>query len=563
MTVSPGWVSLMILMLFVLAGIIIPLALVMSREKLSCDHGAFFHGAVAADSEICSDIGRDILKQGGSPVDSAIAALICTTVIHPQSMGLGGGVIFTIYNASTGEKEVINARETVPSRSPPNLTKQCFSPGFVKPGVQWIGVPGELRGYEAAHRRHGRLPWKSLFEPTIKLVTNGIQVSSLVSKYLAFFEKLIKKHSICQLLCENEEVLKEGQAINFTQLGRTLQVLADEGVESFYNGSISKKLLEDLNNEGSFLTEDDLQNYKVQIVRPLNFSLGSHTLYSPPPPAGGAILSFLLNVLEGYHFSPSSVQSEQEQIQTYHYVTEAFKFANGQKCQLAEGMAAGNTKELVDSLLSPRFAQMIREKIDDSGDHTLSFYNVSSTHPETMGTTHISVITKDGSSVSVTSSINHVFGAMIYSPSTGIILNNQLADFCITPPSQPIMAGQQPPSSMTPAILLSHDKKSQLVIGGAGGVRIISATTQALINKLWFGYNLEKAISLPVFHVTARNHLDFEKDFSKAVQQGLHERGHTFENFSFALNVVQGVSQEDGCLFAFSDTRKEAKAAGY
>ncbi|XP_040205293.1 glutathione hydrolase 5 proenzyme [Rana temporaria] len=563
MTVSRGWLSFIILLLFILAGIIIALALGMSWEKLSCDRGGFLHGAVAADSEICSDIGRDILKQGGSAVDSAIAALICTTVIHPQSMGLGGGVIFTIYNASTGEVEVINARETVPSRSPPNLTEQCFNPGFVKPGVQWIGVPGELRGYETAHKRHGRLPWKSLFEPTIKLVTNGIRVSSLMSKYLSFFEKLIKKHSICQLLCENKQVLTEGQAINFTQLGYTLRVLADEGADSFYNGSISKKIMEDLHNEGSFLTAEDLQNYKVEIVRPLNFSLGSYTLYSPPPPAGGAFISFLLNILKGYHFSASSVQSETEQIQTYHYIAEAFKFANGQKRQLAEGLAAGNTKELLDTLLSPSFAQNIREKIDDSGDHTLSFYNVSSIHPETLGTTHISVITKDGSSVSVTSSINHVFGAMVYSPSTGIILNNQLADFCISSLSQPLRAGEQPPSSMTPAIFLSHDKKSQLVIGGAGGVRIISATTQAIINKLWFGYNLEKAISLPVFHVTARNQLEFEPHFSKAVQQGLQEKGHKFSNVSFALNVVQAVSQENGCLFAFSDKRKEAKAAGY
>lgn len=563
MTVSRGWVSVIILLLFILAGIIIALALGIRWEKLSCDRGGFLHGAVAADSEICSDIGRDILKQGGSAVDSAIAALICTTVIHPQSMGLGGGVIFTIYNASTGEMEVINARETVPSRSPPNLTEQCFNPGSVKPGVQWIGVPGELRGYEAAHKRHGRLPWKSLFEPTIKLLTNGIRVSSLISKYLSFFEKLIKKHSICQLLCENEQVLTEGQAINFTQLGYTLRVLADEGADSFYNGSISKKMIEDLHNEGSFLTAEDLQNYKVEIVRPLNFSLGPYTLYSPPPPAGGALISFLLNILKGYHFSASSVQNETEQIQTYHYIAEAFKFANGQKRQLAEGLAADETKELLDTLLSPSFAQKIREKIDDSGDHTLSFYNVSSIHPETLGTTHISVITKDGSSVSVTSSINHVFGAMVYSPSTGIILNNQLADFCISSLSQPLRAGQQPPSSMTPAIFLSHDKKSQLVIGGAGGLRIISATTQAIINKLWFGYNLEKAISLPVFHVTARNQLEFEPHFSKAVQQGLKEKGHKFSNFSFALNVVQAVSQENGCLFAFSDKRKEAKAAGY
>ncbi|XP_068094347.1 glutathione hydrolase 5 proenzyme isoform X2 [Hyperolius riggenbachi] len=505
-----GVLCLILLALSVVVGVITLLAL--WREK-PCDHG-FLHGAVAADSEVCSNIGRDVLKQGGSPVDSAIAALICTSVIHPQSMGLGGGVIFTIYNASTGEVEIINARETVPSGSPPNLTDDCFSPGIVKPGVQWIGVPGELRGYEAAHQRHGRLPWKSLFEPTIKLVTNGIQVSSLMHKYLAFLEKSVKSHSLCQLFCKDQEVLKEGEYINFTQLGDTLRVLAEEGAESFYTGSIAKKMIDDLKKER-------------------------------------------------YRFSASSVQNETAEIQTYHYIAEAFKFANGQKGKLADYLAVGSTKQLTEYLMSQSLAEKIREKIDGSGDHPLSFYNVSAVHPETMGTSHISVISQDGSSVSVTSSVNHLFGSMIYSPSTGIILNNELADFCLDSSSQPVTAGQQPPSSMTPAILLSHDRKSQLAIGGAGGVRIISATAQAIINTLWFGYNLEEAISRPVFHVTSNNKLEFEPSFSKVVEQALREKGHQINNYTFALNVVQGVSQKNGCLFAFSDGRKHAKAAGY
>ncbi|XP_068094353.1 glutathione hydrolase 5 proenzyme isoform X3 [Hyperolius riggenbachi] len=430
-------------------------------------------------------------------------------------------------------------------------------------GVQWIGVPGELRGYEAAHQRHGRLPWKSLFEPTIKLVTNGIQVSSLMHKYLAFLEKSVKSHSLCQLFCKDQEVLKEGEYINFTQLGDTLRVLAEEGAESFYTGSIAKKMIDDLKKEISFLTEDDLRNYRAKIVKPLNLSLGSYTLYSPPPPSGGALMSFILNILKGYRFSASSVQNETAEIQTYHYIAEAFKFANGQKGKLADYLAVGSTKQLTEYLMSQSLAEKIREKIDGSGDHPLSFYNVSAVHPETMGTSHISVISQDGSSVSVTSSVNHLFGSMIYSPSTGIILNNELADFCLDSSSQPVTAGQQPPSSMTPAILLSHDRKSQLAIGGAGGVRIISATAQAIINTLWFGYNLEEAISRPVFHVTSNNKLEFEPSFSKVVEQALREKGHQINNYTFALNVVQGVSQKNGCLFAFSDGRKHAKAAGY
>ncbi|KAM9330839.1 glutathione hydrolase 5 proenzyme [Gastrophryne carolinensis] len=549
------------LVLMLLVTVVVILVVALKEETPSCDHG-FLHGAVAADSEICSDIGRDILKQGGSPVDSAIAALICTTVTHPQSMGLGGGVIFTIYNASTGEVEVINAREAVPYNSSPDLTDDCSNHDFIKPGVKWIGVPGELKGYETAHKRHGRLPWKSLFEPTIKLVTDGIQVSSVLNKYLSYLEKTIKMYSLCQLFCKDNKVLEEGQSIDYSQLGHTLRVLADEGADSFYNGSLTEKILNDLRKEGSVLTEDDFRNYQVKIVKPLKLSLGSYIMYTPPPPAGGALISFILNILEGYALSPKLVKNEKEQIETYHRIAEAFKFANGQKARLAEALAARNTNMITETLLSQAFAQNIRDKIDDSGDHPLSFYNVSETHPETFGTTHISVITQDGSSVSVTSSINHVFGAMIYSPSTGIILNNELADFCISRSSKP-KAGDSPPSSMTPAIIFSKDKKFQLVIGGAGGERIISATTLAIINKLWLGHSLEEAISLPVFYVTASNKLEFEPSFNKVVQQGLQKKGHQFHSYTFALNVVQAVSQENGCLFAFSDKRKFAKAAGY
>ncbi|XP_075071624.1 glutathione hydrolase 5 proenzyme [Mixophyes fleayi] len=562
MAISRGLCFFLLFLLLAAIVIIISLVLVLGQEKLSCDHG-FLHGAVAADSGICSDIGRDILKQGGSPVDGAIAALICTSVTHPQSMGLGGGVIFTIYNASTGEVEVINARETVPSRSPQNLTKQCPSTDILTTGVQWIGVPGELRGYQAAHQRHGRLPWKSLFQPTINLVNDGVKISDVLSRFLTIIPELIKTHSLCQLLCKDQKVLQKGQVVNFTQLGQTLRMVAEEGADSFYEGPIAEKMVEDLHSQGSILTLDDFRKYKVQIVRPLNLSLGTHTLFSPPTPAGGALLSVILNILQGYGFSKSSMQSETEQIQTYHRIAEALKFANGQRIKLRDSKAVNNTQELEASLLSNSFGEKVRKKIDDSGNHTLSFYNVSTIHPETFGTSHLSVISQDGSSVSATSSINHLFGSMIYSPSTGIIFNNQLADFCVGSPASSIKEGQQPPSSMTPSILLSNDKNSQLVIGGAGGVRIISATVQAIMNKLWFGYSLKEAISAPVLHVSTDNKLSFENSFSKVVQQGLLNRGHQVQEDLYWLNAVQGVSQEEGCLFAYSDKRKLAEASGY
>ncbi|XP_069817276.1 glutathione hydrolase 5 proenzyme isoform X2 [Dendropsophus ebraccatus] len=491
----------------------------------SCD-GGFTHGAVAADSEICSNIGRDILKQGGSAVDAAIAALLCTSVIYPQSMGIGGGVIFTIYNASTGNVEVINARETVPKKFLPNLMAQCAGTTILKPGQQWIGVPGELKGYEAAHKRYGRLPWKDLFQPTIQLVTEGVNVSNVLYKFINVTSRLIEAHSVCNLLCKDKKVLKPGDPLNFIQLAHTLQTVADEGADSFYKGSIAKRMVEDLNDQGSSLTLEDLENYKVQILSPLNVPLGNYKLYTAPPPAGGALLTFVLKILEGFHFNKNAMHTVSKQIETYHRIAEALKFANGNRDKLTNPVTSADIAEFIDTWFSNDFTKEIRSKIDNFGDHDFQFYNLSTvTKKETFGTTHVSVISSDGSSVSATSSINHVFGSMIYSSSTGIILNNQLADFCNVHMVS-LKEGMQPPSSMTPAILLSKDKKSQLVIGGSGGLRIISATAQT-------------------------------------VREGLKDKRHNISEAKFALNVVQGVYKEKSCLFPYSDGRKLGKSAGY
>ncbi|KAM4708427.1 glutathione hydrolase 5 proenzyme isoform 1-T2 [Discoglossus pictus] len=558
---SRGWCCFAAVLIL---GVLSVILVVVFRHGARCD-GGFLHGAVAADSLLCSNIGRDILKQGGSAVDSAIAALLCTSVMNPQSMGLGGGVIFTIYNASTGQVEIINARERVPSNTPTDLVKNCKRSSGLTSGVEWIGVPGELRGYQAAHQKYGRLPWKALFEPTIRLVTEGVRITPVLSKFLEFsmVKNLILNSTLCQLFCNGTDVLKAEQVLNFTQLAHTMRMIAEKGADTFYEGEIAQQMVEDLRAQGSNLTLDDFRNYRVQIVKAMNMSLGEKTLYTAPPPAGGALLSSILNILKGYNFSTDSMKNDIEMTKAYHLITEALKFANGQKANLGD---SPNSKDMVkhtDSLLSESFGASIRQLIDGSGNHSLSHYKVNVISSDTSGTSHVSVIGKDGSSVSATSSINQIFGSMVYSSQTGIIFNNQLVDFCTGDPQRTVREGERPPSSMTPSIILSKDKRFQLVIGGSGGSMITSATALAIMNYLWFGKNLTESITSPILYVRSDNQVSFEPKFSQVVQRGLQERGHTLYQNYFFLNVVQAVSQEGSCLFAYSDQRKMGKAAGY
>ncbi|XP_009891507.1 PREDICTED: gamma-glutamyltransferase 5 [Charadrius vociferus] len=556
---STGKICCLVLLTLGVLAVVVALLVILTQPKCGPQH--YLHGAVAADTETCSVIGRDILKSGGTAVDAAIASLICTSVMNPQSSGLGGGVIFTIYNASTGKVEVINARETVPQVFPHNLLSGC-APGFPI-GSRWIAVPGELRGYEEAHKRHGRLPWKVLFEPTIKLLSEPLTISPVVDKMIHHPDFASPGKSLCPLICAGERFLKRGETFRWPALQRTLRTVAENGAAAFYEGQIGKALVEDIRKAGSSISLEDLQAYKAEVSSALNITLNNHTtVFSPGPPMGGAVLMFILKILEEYKLHEASLATPKEKVETYHHIAEALKFGNMLK-PLMSDPAFSEAQVPVGTVLSDKIAELVRHRIDARGDHPLNHYNlleaINNHKYKSKGTSHISVLAADGSAVSATSTINYPFGSFVYSNQTGIILNNELADFCIT--NRSIKPGEKPPSAMVPSILISKTG-DMLVIGGAGGAWIISATAMAIINKLWLGYDLEHAISAPIMH-TEGDRILFEEHFSEEVRSGLLGRGHKEKKVKFAMNVVQGISKEGKCISAYSDKRKLGKSAGY
>ncbi|XP_064424028.1 glutathione hydrolase 5 proenzyme [Latimeria chalumnae] len=560
----PRWkCCCLVLLLLVLLSAIIALIVVLTRN---CPAG-YLQAAVAADSLRCSQIGRDILQQGGSAVDGAIASLLCTSVINPQSSGIGGGVVFNIYDASTGKVKVIIARETAPMRMKPSLLQQCtFGP---QPGAEWIAVPGELRGYEEAHKNYGRLPWKSLFEPTIKLAEEGFLVPDYLERFLDSkkFREYMRKSSVSHLFLKDGKYLKKGDYLHFLKLAETLKTVAEHGADAFYKGSLTKEMVRDVNNQGGNLTLDDFSNYEVKHAEPLNITIGNYTMYFPPPPTSGMIVGFILNILKGYKMSLKSVQEDEGKILTYHRIIEALKFGTGQIPKIRDPDFNDMTN-LVSSLTSEEFAEAMRKRINDSYTQSQDYYSDSPPGRDGTGTTHVSVVDKDGNAVSATSTINHIFGSMVYSNSTGVIFNNQLADFCMLTSGTEfkISPGERPPSCISPSILISKDRRSKLVIGGAGGNKIIHATAQAIMNKLWFGYDLEKAISSPRVLVNSSFGVDYEDRIPKVVREGLAYKGHSSHsdaNSPHFPSVVQGVFKGKECVHATSDRRKLGEAAGY
>uniref|UniRef100_A0A3P9DKN4 Gamma-glutamyltransferase 5a n=1 Tax=Maylandia zebra TaxID=106582 RepID=A0A3P9DKN4_9CICH len=499
----------------------------------------FSKAAVAADSENCSEIGKDILRKNGSAVDAAIAALLCTSIMNPQCMGIGGGVIFTVMDSS-GKVKIITSRETVPSNVTSDLLKSC--PNTTDPHCtgsgqdsRWIGVPGEIRGYEAAHRLYGKLPWADLFQPTIKLAREGFPIPyyqannecfSFISLSLSFRELYLDK---------NGNLLKTGDTVKFEKLADTLEMIANEGPDVFYNGTIAKNLTSDIQDAGGNLTRKDLELYEAKVTDAWNISLGEYKLYFPPPPAGGAILSLILNIMKGYKME-SEPKTTDEKILFYHRYIEALKFANELKTNISDPNFSSDEKLTEDSFADSKRSLISSDKTRDPG---INLYL------DSIGTTHVSVLAEDGSAVSVTSSINDEFGSGVLSPSTGIILNNQLSDFCGRADS--VSPGKR--SILHPNLSCNHHFLISFFF-----------LSKALMNHLWFGKSLKEAIITPVVLVDSKSEVKPEPKLEKDVVDGLEALGHKIAKF---YNTVNAVEKAGSCISAWSDERKKGKAAGY
>ncbi|XP_078701568.1 glutathione hydrolase 1 proenzyme-like [Branchiostoma floridae x Branchiostoma belcheri] len=538
--------------------------------------GPYAHGAVAADALECSTIGRDILKKGGSAVDSAIAALACVELVHGHSAGIGGGLIMTIYNKETGTAQVINARGNAPSRASTHMFgSNNISASF---GGLAVAVPGQVRGFWEAHQRHGKLPWKDLFQPAIQMAEQGFCIgrplNKAISKNLEFIND--PKNHLCDVLCdENNNVLGVNMTMKRPQLAETLRAIADGGADAFYTGPIARNLAKDIQDAGGIITEQDLRDYQVEVSDPLKISLeGGLTVLSPPPPGGGAVLSLMLNIWDGYGLNASCVDGVDNQVLTYHRMLEAFKFTFARKTELGDPNFV-DVKEVVQKMTSKSFADSLRQRISDTETHDWRYYDPVYYVPQDGGTTHVSVLAPGGDAVSVSSTINRYFGAAFRSASTGVILNNLMRDFNFPGMKIPyylpgcaanfIEPGKRPLSSMSPFIVVNSTGDVRLVMGAAGGNKVETALTFAAMHYLRFGTSLASAIELPRLHHALMPHKFYtegDRPFEpKEVVDRLSEMHRTRNSNTIA--VLQAVIQEGTAIFAHSDSRKDGHAAGF
>ncbi|XP_017481986.1 PREDICTED: gamma-glutamyltranspeptidase 1 [Rhagoletis zephyria] len=488
------------------------------------------YGAVVSNGDGCAVIGGKMLSDGGSAVDAAIATLLCEGVMLPHSMGVGGGFVATIYSKDTSKIETLIARETAPASSVQNMFIDKQITGAIA-----AAVPSEIYGYWRLHEKYGKLPWKSLFEPTIELCFKGIKVSKYLANVLNLYaDRILNEPSMAEIFInpETKELYKEDEIMYRRKLGETLKIVAEEGPEAIYRGGIiGKKLVEDIQEMDGIITEADLQNYEVRWEDSVkvNFEQG-YTLYTTPLPTSGAVLAFILKVMEPMYAENETV--------FWHRLVETFKHAYGHRTSLGDIHYEPGVAETYKNLLSTSFAAETRKLISDDRTYTdFGYYGANFTNENDKGTANIAVLAPNGDAIAVTSTVNSHFGSKVRSRQTGIILNDEMDDFS-TPgvinaygipssPSNYIKPGKRPMSSTCPSIVLDHSGNVKLMVGGAGGSRITTSVAQTILRYFMLNNTIQESIDAGrVHHQLAPMQVDVEAEVPEHINSYLLKVGH-------------------------------------
>jgi gamma-glutamyltranspeptidase / glutathione hydrolase len=536
-------------------------------------------GMVASDNPIASAVGRDILKAGGNATDAAIATALALGVLQPFASGIGAGGFMLVRDVAkeapvtTPNIEVIDYRETAPAKASRDMFIRNGKavPELSQTGGLSIAVPGEIKGFYLAHQRHGKLPWAKVIAPAQRLAERGATVGPLLSKILKVNQKeILASPTMLPIFAPRGKLLSEGDFLQQPQLGKTLSLVAQKGPDGFYQGKVAQGLVKDVQGNGGILSEQDLARYEAKVRKPIQGQYRGLALYMmPPPSSGGAILIEILNILEGYNLGPMGQNSSA----SLHLITEAMKHSFSDRAQVMGDTDFVNVP--LDKLTDKAYAASLRKRIDQKTKAPESYggFNQATAATTDHGTTHLSVADGQGNVVAMTNTINLSFGSKLLSPSTGVLLNDEMDDFSAQPgvpnafglvgnAANAIAPGKRPLSSMSPTLVFKQGKP-YLILGASGGPMIITATLQTFLNVVDYGLEVRAAVESPrIHHQWKPNRISMEKEFPLDVVDGLKQRGHEVKMVD-ELAAVQIIEIKDGKFYGASDPRKLGFPAGY
>lgn len=473
---------------------------------------------VVTANPLASDAAKAILAAGGSAVDAAITAQLVLTLVEPQSSGIGGGAFLMHYQASDKQIEFWDGRETAPAAIDSNhFLEQDGQPmkfWDALVGGHSVGTPGVLAMLEAAHRKHGKLPWAQLFNTPIQLSKQGFSVSPRLHQLLVKTPHMKVNPAIQSYFYQsNGEAWPVGHILKNPSYAKTLQSISDEGTSVFYKGALAEDIVKAVQTDPvrpGLLSLSDLARYEPIQRKPSCLEIRTNLICSAPPPSSGGITTLqTLKILEQLDHTYSGPLDSR----FAHDFSAALNLSFADRNKYIADPEFVNVPEaqMLDINYLSQRASLITDQAlvkAQAGQFQLNGQRLTYATPEQPSTSHLSIVDRWGNGVSMTTTIEMGFGSRVMVG--GFILNNQLTDFNFQPRDERshwvanrVEPLKRPRSSMSPSLVLDSDRNLKILIGSPGGSRIIAYTSQALANLLWFNLSPAEAVSVP--HITARN----------------------------------------------------------
>lgn len=547
--------------------------------------------AVAAANPLATDAGYQIIKSGGSAVDAAIAVQMVLTLVEPQSSGIGGGAFLLAWDGS--EVHAYNGRETAPAAAnedhflDENGDPMPFGDA-VRSGLS-TGVPGTIAMLKFAHDRHGVLPWEVLFEPAIVLAEEGFKVSPRLHELLEG-ETALRSDDIASQFYYDEQgdARPVGYNLQNPALAEIFRAVAERGNEAFYTGEVAQNIVDRIRNHKrpGNMTVDDINNYPNQ-----DFTTGamcnnwkSYRICGFPPPSSGHIaIMQMLGIMEHLEAPQLGFENGTPTAEWLHQYLEAAKLAFADRNQYIGDPnfvepPAGDWQSLLDTEYLKERATLIgdtsmgRAEPGNPGE-TLSMFGMMLDQPDS-GTSHISIVDREGNSVSMTTTIESGFGNRIMSDggtrlAGGFILNNELTDMSLRPfdnDGNPIAnrvePNKRPRSSMSPTLIFDQESGELLAsVGSPGGAAIIHYTAKAIVGMYDWGLNAQEAINVPNFSNFNGPSVLEENRYSEEIIRLLIAMGHEITERA-QTSGLQAIQVTETGYFGGADPRREGVVMG-
>lgn len=526
------------------------------------------HGMVASNSALASEAGTEILRQGGNAVDAAVATGFALAVTYPFAGNIGGGGFMNIHLAD-GRAAAIDYREVAPLAATRDMYVDAATGKLTDKSVLGhlaSGVPGSVAGMTEALAKYGTMPLAKVMAPAIRLAREGFIVDSGLFRGLRIDRSNLARFAGKELFFPGGEPPRQGTRFVQADLAHTLELIAAKGPAGFYEGEVADALVAEEKRGGGIITHEDLKRYRPEWRTPIRSTYRGYTLLTmPPASSGGITMTETLNILETFGPLPKYGSAAYS-----HLLTESFRRAFIDR-NAKLGDPAFVTVPM-EQLTSKAYARELASGIDRTRATQTPAFKAG---PEPEHTTHYSVADKSGNVVSTTTTLNGGYGSGVWIPKGGFFMNNEMDDFAAQPgtanmfglvqgEANAIAPGKRMLSAMAPTIVLGRDGKVLLVVGAAGGPRIITTTTQVILNVIEHNMSLADAMRAPrLHHQSLPDTLRHEDGaFSVAVADSLRAMGHALLRTGGLANA-NGIMRVNGGWIGVREPRGAGKAVGY